>query len=635
MNKKPDNSLIKEIARSYIDSELSKISHLKTHKLPKFVKEICVDLASYLREKKEIWDKEDLLSLRIEIISISEILNLFLRSTDIKSSWWAFPLIQQCYEICEIDLSKRNILIIHSSEIDDYGVYPNIIDHLPYNLSGKSKYTPVDIFTVPSEAGHDISSIALIGHEVGHIYWHINHSNIEQVIRKHLKEAEKYIQLDLFKKDEFIKKRDRFASHIEEYLCDLAGSYLLGPAFEIAFLKFFCSLPSRRDIGGDKHPSEQNRIEKSFERLRSFNLVSKEVKSTLSQIIDLLANLIDKENSDKSEEDMIIWQLVLEILKNSSIKSFQEKWNLEKIWEKVKTELDAFRPPFETVSNKRPEVISPIEAITAAVIYYYSDFFYKSNEYFMNSICDEDTKIKTIRETLIKHIKYTISLYNFVNSAHQIYKKDFKPTVNKTTLWSWREFTSGGKLNPLIVIPTIDPNSQYGSNSIDLRLGTSFLVHKPTKYTHINPDQVGVDDNQLFNIYERVEVPVNEKFILHPHQFVLASTLEYICLPYDYYALVLGRSTWGRLGLNIATATAVQAGYRGCLTLELRNLGETPLPLTVGVRIAQLCPIPVPPEWTSRGYFAIDSKYIGPVSSEIPKIEKDNDWKLFKKLKID
>jgi deoxycytidine triphosphate deaminase len=87
--------------------------------------------------------------------------------------------------------------------------------------------------------------------------------------------------------------------------------------------------------------------------------------------------------------------------------------------------------------------------------------------------------------------------------------------------------------------------------------------------------------------------------------------------------------------LNIATATTVHAGFRGCITLELRNLGETPLPLKVGLRIAQLCLIPVPPlpvTVSHVGYFATLSKYIGPVAPEIPKIKDDSDWELLKAL---
>ncbi|MCP5108421.1 MAG: dCTP deaminase [bacterium] len=190
----------------------------------------------------------------------------------------------------------------------------------------------------------------------------------------------------------------------------------------------------------------------------------------------------------------------------------------------------------------------------------------------------------------------------------------------------------GGKKAALTVIPSIYPKAQYGNNSVDLRLGSYFLIHKPSKYTHISPypeDAVSID-----NFYEELYVPPGGEFILHPHQFILATSLEFVSLPYDFYGLILGRSSWGRLGLNIATATTVQAGYRGCITLELRNLGETPLPLKVGVRIAQLCLIPLPYESEALGYFAAKgNKYIGPIKAEPPKIKEDVDWQLLNKKK--
>jgi dCTP deaminase len=53
-------------------------------------------------------------------------------------------------------------------------------------------------------------------------------------------------------------------------------------------------------------------------------------------------------------------------------------------------------------------------------------------------------------------------------------------------------------------------------------------------------------------------------------------------------AYVVGRSTWGRLGLIVATALGVHPGFSGALTLELRNLGETPLRIYPGQVVAQL-----------------------------------------------
>jgi len=79
-----------------------------------------------------------------------------------------------------------------------------------------------------------------------------------------------------------------------------------------------------------------------------------------------------------------------------------------------------------------------------------------------------------------------------------------------------------------------------------------------------------------------------QKYYLHPHHFALATTLEWICLPSDLSGYVIGKSSWGRRGLVIATATGVHPGFKGCLTLELCNVGEIPVAILPGMEIGQL-----------------------------------------------
>jgi len=92
----------------------------------------------------------------------------------------------------------------------------------------------------------------------------------------------------------------------------------------------------------------------------------------------------------------------------------------------------------------------------------------------------------------------------------------------------------------------------------------------------------------LSELYTTRHVPFGDRIVIHPHQFILGATLEYIRLPMDLMAYVIGRSTWGRLGLIVATAVGIQPGFAGTLTLELRNLGEAPLTLYPGQIVAQL-----------------------------------------------
>ena len=49
-------------------------------------------------------------------------------------------------------------------------------------------------------------------------------------------------------------------------------------------------------------------------------------------------------------------------------------------------------------------------------------------------------------------------------------------------------------------------------------------------------------------------VPFGDKFILHPGQFVLGITFEWLKFPCDVAGFVTGKSSWGRRGLIIETA---------------------------------------------------------------------------------
>ena len=53
-------------------------------------------------------------------------------------------------------------------------------------------------------------------------------------------------------------------------------------------------------------------------------------------------------------------------------------------------------------------------------------------------------------------------------------------------------------------------------------------------------------------------------------------------------AYVMGRSSWGRRGLIVATAAVVHPNFAGPITLELKNVGEVPIAVYPFDRIAQL-----------------------------------------------
>ena len=80
-------------------------------------------------------------------------------------------------------------------------------------------------------------------------------------------------------------------------------------------------------------------------------------------------------------------------------------------------------------------------------------------------------------------------------------------------------------------------------SSIDVRLDRFFRVFENHKYSVIDPS---VEQGELTR---EVEVGASEFFILHPGEFVLASTYEVITLPDDIAGRLEGKSSLGRLGL--------------------------------------------------------------------------------------
>lgn len=134
-----------------------------------------------------------------------------------------------------------------------------------------------------------------------------------------------------------------------------------------------------------------------------------------------------------------------------------------------------------------------------------------------------------------------------------------------------------------LAITPHDP-SLVQPSSIDVRLDRLFRVFNNHLYTHIDPSAEQPDLTTL------VEVPEGEPFVLHPGEFVLASTLELITLGDWLAGRLEGKSSLGRLGLLVhSTAGFIDPGFSGHVTLELSNVAQLPILLWPGMRIGQLC----------------------------------------------
>lgn len=135
-----------------------------------------------------------------------------------------------------------------------------------------------------------------------------------------------------------------------------------------------------------------------------------------------------------------------------------------------------------------------------------------------------------------------------------------------------REYIEAGHL----VVEPID-DVQIQPASIDIRLGNTFSV-------------VDNATNSILRLDDEVRYKTitQEKYILLPGQFVLATTVEYVALPNNLTAFVEGRSSLGRLGLFIQNAGWVDPGFEGEITLELYNASRFAIELKAGWRVGQL-----------------------------------------------
>jgi dCTP deaminase len=141
-----------------------------------------------------------------------------------------------------------------------------------------------------------------------------------------------------------------------------------------------------------------------------------------------------------------------------------------------------------------------------------------------------------------------------------------------------RRYLAEGKIR---IAPELAPE-QFGSCSVDFRLGNVFNVFEHSRHAYIDlRDRRGIED-----LMSTVTVAGGDPFILQPREFVLAITEEHLELDDDVLGRLEGRSSLGRIGIIVhGTAGLFDPGWSGKATLELSNLGRLPVALYPGMRI--------------------------------------------------
>ncbi|OWT33284.1 dCTP deaminase [Methanobrevibacter sp. 87.7] len=180
-----------------------------------------------------------------------------------------------------------------------------------------------------------------------------------------------------------------------------------------------------------------------------------------------------------------------------------------------------------------------------------------------------------------------------------------------------KEYINNGK----IVIDPLKDQEQIQPSSVDMRLGDEFKVFRVIRKPYIDPK----DDDDLASYMESITVNNDDAFIIHPGEFALATTYEYVKVPDDLVARVEGRSSMGRLGVTMhVTAGYIDPGFEGKITLEISNIGAMPVALYPGQRVCQLVfETMTNPAEKPYGHPDRNSKYMGQKSPESSRIKYD------------
>ena len=185
-----------------------------------------------------------------------------------------------------------------------------------------------------------------------------------------------------------------------------------------------------------------------------------------------------------------------------------------------------------------------------------------------------------------------------------------------------RRYIEQGKIR---VSPEL-PADQFGSCSVDFRLGTEFSIFEHSRHAFIDVRE----KSAIQDLMRTVHVVPGQPFVLQPREFALAITEETLELDDDVLGRLEGRSSLGRIGIIVhGTAGLFDPGWRGKATLELSNLGIMPVALYPGMRICSFTFEQLSSPVSTPYYKKASNKYSGqtrPLASRLT-VEVENETK--------
>ncbi len=113
--------------------------------------------------------------------------------------------------------------------------------------------------------------------------------------------------------------------------------------------------------------------------------------------------------------------------------------------------------------------------------------------------------------------------------------------------------------------------------------GAGYDLRAEKFYRILSQSHIGVSGRKTPEI-KQIE---STTYTLLPGEYILVETLEKVNMPLEVAARILPRSSIFRCGCTLITAL-VDPGFKGTLTMGLKNLSDKKFTLEKGARIAQI-----------------------------------------------
>ena len=177
---------------------------------------------------------------------------------------------------------------------------------------------------------------------------------------------------------------------------------------------------------------------------------------------------------------------------------------------------------------------------------------------------------------------------------------------------------TGSRLKELLSpLPNSIPPNQIGPDAVDLRLSPTYRILNKWRFRLNRRKGIDVwsmdvkNESFLGKLWPIKSIPTTGIWI-KPGELLIGISCEEITIPSDHIAILIGRSTWSRLGLSVSVGISkIQAERKGFVHFQIFNCNTVSIRLLPHMYIAQMVFFPVTDpykmdqvQWLSEGVLA-------------------------------